>query len=151
MSISPESMARREARILSELQDAVTRMHVLSTDPRVVFATCGRAGGPRPMAWQVLFERSFGSSLRELRYRGASASSLAIILARGFDDEPTLSSEWSHGRLDAAMLQGPVIQAFRADRLPDDVENALVGLLIFAEDGLHIDGVKSLVGALEES
>jgi hypothetical protein len=150
MSISPESMARREARILSELQDAVTRMHVLSGEPRVVYAACGRAGGPRPMAWQVLFERSFGSSLRELRYRGASAASLSVILARGFDDEPTLSRDWSHSRLDAAMLQGPVIQAFRADRLPDDVENALVGLLVFAEDGLHIDGVRSLLGLLKE-
>ena len=152
MNISPESLARREARILSELQDAVTRMHVLSGgDPRVVFASCGRAGGPRPMAWQVLFERSFGSTVRELRYRGATAASLSIILSRGFDDEPTLSADWSHARLDAAMLQGPVIQAFRADRLPDDVENALVGLLIFAEDGLHIDGVRSLLGLLNES
>jgi hypothetical protein len=108
------------------------------------------------MAWQVLFERSFGQShkdlrQRELRYRGASASSLAVILSRGFDDEPTLSPEWSHARLDAAMLQGPVIQAFRSDRLPDDVENALVGLLIFAEDGLHLDGVRSLLGLLHES
>lgn len=134
-----------DSKIVDELQDAVTRMHVLSTIPRIVFARSTRSGGPRPMAWQVLFERSFGGKPHTFRYRGTTAASLAIVMARGYDDEPTLSKEWSHARMDAAMAQGPVIQAFRADRMPDDVENALVGVLIFEEDGLQLAGVRSLV------
>jgi hypothetical protein len=136
-----------QARILAELQDAVTRMHVVSTSPRIVVAAATRVEGPRPMAWQVLFQRSFGSGAPVIRYRGAPPASLPVILARGFDDEPSLDHNWSHERLDAAMKQGPVIQAFRQDRLPDDVENALVGLLVFEEEGLSVERVRALAGA----
>ncbi len=121
-------------------------MHVLATRPRIVVAKGIRTQGARPMAWQVLFERSFGAELPELRYRGVSARSLATVLSQQFDSEPTLDPEWAHARLSQAMAQGPVIQAFRADRLPDDVSKALMGVLVFEEDGLHIDGVRALAG-----
>jgi len=137
---------QRDERILEDLQDAVTRMHVLTTRPRIVVAKGMRVQGARPMAWQVLFERSFGAELPALRYRGVAARSLATVLSQKFDSEPTLDSEWAHARLSSAMAQGPVIQAFRADRLPDDVSKALMGVLVFEEDGLHIDGVRALAG-----
>ena len=82
----------RNDRILADLQDAVTRMHVLAQHPRVV-------------------------------------------VAKGHVYK-------AHARLSTAMAAGPVIQAFCADRLPDDVATALVGVLVFEEDGLHIDGVR---------
>lgn len=140
--------APRDDRILADLQDAVTRMHVIAQRPRLVVAKGTRTQGARPMAWQVLFERSFGGELRTLRYRGVSARALSTVLAEGFDSEPTLDPEWSHARLSTAMAEGPVIQAFRADRLPDDVATALVGVLVFEEDGLHIDGVRAVAGEL---
>ena len=139
---------RREARILADLQDAVTRMHVLAQHPRLVVALGKRTQGARPMAWQVLFERSFGGAVPPLRYRGVSARSLIAVLTNGFDSEPTLDTMWAHDRLSDAMAEGPVIQAFRADRLPDDVARALVGILVFEEDGLHIDGVRAVAGEL---
>ncbi len=138
--------APRDDRILADLQDAVSRMHVVAQRPRLVVARGTRTQGARAMAWQVLFERSFGGELRALRYRGVSARALSAILANGFDSEPTLDPDWSQARLGAAMAHGPVIQAFRADRLPDDVATALVGLLVFEEDGLHIDGVRAVAG-----
>lgn len=143
---SPE--VPRDDRILADLQDAVTRMHVIAQRPRLVVAKGTRTQGARPMAWQVLFERSFGGDLRTLRYRGVSARALSAVLAEGFDSEPTLDPAWSHERLSTAMAGGPVIQAFRADRLPDDVATALVGILVFEEDGLHIDGVRAVAGEL---
>ena len=85
---APET--RREARILADLQDAVSRMHVLAQRPRIVVATGSRVHGARPMAWQVLFERSFGATVPTLRYRGVAARALTTILADGFDSEPTL-------------------------------------------------------------
>ena len=138
----------RDDRILADLQDAVARMHVIAQRPRLVVARGTRTEGARPMAWQVLFERSFGGELRTLRYRGVSARALSAVLAEGFDSEPTLDPDWSHERLSTAMAEGPVIQAFRADRLPDDVATALVGVLVFEEDGLHIDGVRAVAGEL---
>jgi hypothetical protein len=145
---TPMSTAPRDARILADLQDAVTRMHVVATRPRVVVAKGTRAQGARPMAWQVLFERSFGGDVPALAYRGVPARMMSHVLAHGFDSEPTLDPDWSHARLGAAMLQGPVIQAFRADRLPDDVSRALMGVLVFEEDGLHIDGIRAVAGEL---
>ncbi len=135
----------RSARILADLQDAVGRMHVVSRQPRVVVATGTRREGARAMAWQVLFERSFGGDLPALRYRGVRAGALAEVLTSGFDSEPSLDPAWSHTRLGEAMSHGPVIEAFRADRLPDDVANALVGVLVFEEDGLQLAGVRALV------
>jgi len=123
-------------------------MHVLATRPRVVVAKGTRAIGARPMAWQVLFERSFGPDVPVLRYRGVPARMLVTVLGTGFDSEPTLDPAWSHERLGAAMAGGPVIQAFRADRLPDDVAHALMGVLVFEDDGLHLDGVRAIVGEL---
>ena len=140
--------APRDDRILADLQDAVTRMHVIAQRPRLVVAKGTRTQGARPMAWQLLFERSFGGELRTLRYRGVSARALSTVLAQGFDSEPTLDPEWSHARMSSAMAHGPVVQAFRADRLPDDVATALVGVLVFEEDGLHIDGVRAVAGEL---
>lgn len=140
--------ADRESRILADLQDAVGRMHILARQPRVVVATGTRADGARPMAWQVLFERSFGPEAHVMQYRGVRAGALMDVLARGFDSEPTLDPAWSHARLNDAMTMGPVIQAFRADRLPDDVERALVGVLVFEEDGLKLDGIRAVVGEL---
>jgi len=140
----PEFDPVRSGRILDELQDAVSRLHVISIEPRIVVAAADRKSGPRPMAWQVLFQRSFGSETPAIRYRGASATNLNVILERGFDDDPSLDKHWSHERLRDAMKQGPVIQAFREDRLPDDVENALIGLLIFEEDGLNVEGIRTL-------
>ena len=142
----PAPETRREARILADLQDAVSRMHVLAQQPRLVVATGKRVHGARPMAWQVLFERSFGDAVRPLRYRCVGARALTTILADGFDSEPTLNPAWSHTRLSDAMADGPVIQAFRADRLPDDVARALMGILVFEEDGLHIDGIRAIAG-----
>ena len=136
----------RDARILEDLQDAVTRMHVVAQRPRVVVATGTRTHGARPMAWQVLFERSFGDTMPALRYRGVSARALTQVLAQGFDSEPTLDPAWAHARLGSAMSMGPVIQAFRADRLPDDVARALVGVLVFEEDGLRLEGVRAVAG-----
>lgn len=144
--ISPNS--EREARILSDLQDAVGRMHVIAQSPRVVVATGTRTKGARPMAWQVLFERSFGGDAPRLHYRGVRAGALMEVLHHGFDSEPTLEAGWSHARLVDAMAMGPVIQAFRADRLPDDVARALVGVLVFEEDGLRLNGVRAMVGEL---
>jgi fumarylacetoacetate (FAA) hydrolase family protein len=46
------------------------------------------------------------------------------------------------------MTAGPVIQVFRADRLPDDVSRALVGVIVFEEDGLSLTGVRALVQEL---
>ena len=136
----------REARILADLQDAVSRMHVITQTPRVIVATGTRVRGARPMAWQALFERSFGTSAPTLQYRGVGAGALTDVLRQGFDSEPTLHSGWSHPRMVDAMAHGPVIQAFRADRLPDDVARALVGVLVFEEDGLHLDGVRAIAG-----
>ncbi len=142
---TPAPDANREARILADLQDAVSRMHVIPGTPRVVIAEGARTVGARPMAWQALLERSFGAGAPVLRYRGAPATTLGRILHHGFDSEPTLDDVWSHGRLADAMGQGPVIQAFRADRLPDDVARALVAVLVFEEDGLHRDGIRAIV------
>lgn len=138
----------RTARILADLQDAVSRMHVVAQKPRVVVATGTRTQGARPMAWQVLFERSFGVDTPSLRYRGVRAGALVEIMTSGFDSEPTLDPTWSHARMSDAMATGPVIEAFRADRLPDDVARALVGILVFEEDGLRLDGVRALAGEL---
>jgi hypothetical protein len=141
----PGARRRTDSSILHDLQDAVSRMHVVSLIPRVVVLRCARSEGPRPMTWQVLFERSLGGTLPKLGYRGASASMLRTILKTGFDEEPTLSRDWSHDRLDVAMKRGPVVQAFRSDRLPDDVAYALVGILIFEEDGLELESVRGIV------
>jgi len=70
------------------------------------------------------------------------------ILLRGFDSEPTLGATWAHPRLSDAMATGPVIAAYRADRLPDDVARALVGVLVFEDEGLQLDGVRAIVGEL---
>jgi hypothetical protein len=140
--------AARDARILDDLQNAVSRMHVVAQKPRVVVATGTRVVGARPMAWQVLFERSFGVDVPTLRYRGVRAGALVEVMNVGFDSEPTLDPAWSHARLSDAMAAGPVIEAFRADRLPDDVARALVGILVFEEDGLRLDGVRALAGEL---
>ena len=141
----PEMAPDREARILDDLQDAVQRMHVLARSPRIVLAAGSRAQGARPMAWQALFERSFGGALPAVSYRGAPASMLTTVLAKGFDSEPTLAEGWSHARLRDAMPMGPVIQVFRADRLPDDVGRALLGVIVFEEDGLQLAGVRAIV------
>ncbi len=141
-------MADRDARILADLQDAVGRMHVVARTPRVVVAKGSRAEGARPMAWQVLFERSFGADVPTLHYRGVSAGALMDLLLQGFDSEPTLGTAWAHPRLVDAMAMGPVLAAFRADRLPDDVARALVGVIVFEEDGLRLDGVRAIVGEL---
>jgi hypothetical protein len=138
----------RSGRILDDLQDAVQRMHVLRRDPRLVVANGSRGVGARPMAWQVLFERSFGQAMPSLVYRGTSAATLPTVLLQGFDQEPTLEPGWSHARLGNAWAMGPVIQAFRADRLPDDVSRALVGVLIFEEDGLSLAGIRALTQEL---
>lgn len=121
-------------------------MHLLARSPRIVVATGTRFQGARPMAWQALFERSFGGALPPVSYRGASASALATVLAHGFDREPTLDAGWSHSRLRDAMQTGPVIQVFRSDRLPDDVARALLGVIVFEEDGLQLAGIRALVG-----
>ena len=142
----PSPSSRREARILADLSDAVGRMHVVAQRPRVVVASGKRTDGARPMAWQVLFERSFGADVPAMRYRGVSAGALMEVLMNGFDSEPNLSPSWSHERLMDAMMTGPVIEAFRADRLPDDVASALMGVLVFEEDGLKLNGVRALVG-----
>jgi hypothetical protein len=71
---------------------------------------------------------------------------LMDLLVRGFDSEPSVGEVWAHRRMVDAMHQGPVIGAFRADRLPDDVAEALVGILVFEEDGLRLQGVRALVG-----
>lgn len=141
----PEMAPDREARILDDLQDAVQRMHVLARSPRIVLASGTRGQGARPMAWQALFERSFGADLPAVSYRGAPASALTTVLAKGFDLEPTLAGGWSHARLRDAMPMGPVIQVFRADRLPDDVGRALIGVIVFEEDGLQLAGVRAIV------
>jgi hypothetical protein len=149
MSDGTPSAAERQARILEDLQDAVERMHVLSArDPRVVVATGTREHGARPMAWQVLFERSLGADTPPLTYRGTAAVRLPTVLMDGFDAEPTLEPGWAHARLVDAMSMGPVIQAFRTDRLPDDVARALVGVLVFEEDGLSLPGVRALTKEL---
>lgn len=142
------SATDRSARILADLQDAVSRMHVVAQRPRVVVATGTRAEGARAMAWQVLFERSFGGDVPALRYRGVRAGALVEVMTSGFDSEPSLDPAWSHARLGDAMAHGPVIEAFRADRLPDDVAIALVGILVFEEDGLQLAGVRALAGEL---
>jgi hypothetical protein len=143
----PEDPSARQARILEDLQDAVERMHVLSRSPQVVVASGARHAGARPMAWQVLFERSLGGK-RALQYRGTSAVRLQAVLAHGYDSEPTLAPGWSYARLGDAMSAGPVIQVFRADRLPDDVSRALVGVIVFEEDGLTLAGVRALTQEL---
>jgi hypothetical protein len=129
---------------MADLQDAVSRMHVVAQQPRLVVATGSRVHGARPMAWQVLFERSFGPNSPTLCYRGVPAATLTSVLRQGFDSEPTLDPAWSNNRLGDAMEAGPVLQAFRADRLPDDVAEALVGVLVFEEDGLTLDGVRAI-------
>jgi hypothetical protein len=139
----------RHARILDDLQDAVQRMHVLAREPRVVVAAGTRTQGARPMAWQVLFERSLGPDAPPLAYRGTAATRLPAVLMDGFDAEPTLEPGWSHARLGDAMQHGPVIQAFRTDRLPDDVARALVGVLVFEEDGLSLPGIRALAQELK--
>jgi hypothetical protein len=138
----------RSAQILDDLQDAVQRMHVLAKAPRVVVAVGSRHEGARPMAWQVLFERSLGPGQPALVYRGGSATTLPRVLMDGFDAEPTLAPDWAVSRLGDAMRAGPVIQVFRADRLPDDVSRALVGVLVFEEDGLTLAGVRALTKEL---
>lgn len=101
------------------------------------------------MAWQVLFERSFGGDVPALRYRGLRAGALPELLTRGYDSETTPEgTPWASPRLGDAMTVGPVIAAFRADRLPDDIATALVGVLVFEDDGLHRAGVQALVGEL---
>ncbi len=100
------------------------------------------------MAWQVLFERSMGPGAPAVRYRGVAATRLPEVLAHGFDSEPTLDPAWSQPRLGDAMADGPVIQVFRADRLPDDVAQALVGVIVFEEDGLQLAGVRAVAGEL---
>lgn len=135
-----------QARILEDLQDAVERMHVLARSPRIVVAEGRRDHGARPMAWQVLFERSFGAGAPVMAYRGVGAGQLPAVLTQGFDSEPTMAPGWSHRRLGDAMALGPVIQVFRADRLPDDVSRALLGAIVFEEDGLTLVGVRALVG-----
>lgn len=122
-------------------------MHVISTQPRVIVAQGARTEGARPMAWQVLFERGLGAGALTLCYRGVSAARLHAVIRDGFDSEPTLAAgnAWAHARLVDAMADGPVLQVFRADRLPDDVSRALVGLIVFEEDGLHRDGVRTLL------
>jgi hypothetical protein len=137
----------RQQRILDDLQDAVQRMHVLARSPRVVVASGTRFAGARAMAWQVLFERSLGAH-PPLQYRGTSAVRLQAVLANGFDQEPTLAAGWSFARLGEAMPMGPVIQVFRADRLPDDVSRALVGVIAFEEDGITLKGVRALTQEL---
>lgn len=98
------------------------------------------------MAWQTLFERMFGPDAPAMRYRGAPAHSLEAVLRDGFDAEPALGEDpWSHPRLGDAMARGPVIQAFRADRLPDDVARALVGVIVFEEDGVTRDSVRAFM------
>jgi hypothetical protein len=144
---APEGAAERQARILEDLQDAVERMHVLSRSPRVVVASGRRDKGARPMAWQVLFERSLGQH-PALEYRGTTAIRLQAVLTNGYDSEPTLAPGWSCPRLGDAMSAGPVIQVFRADRLPDDVSRALVGVIVFEEDGLSLTGARALVQEL---
>ena len=143
---SPPS--KRTARILEDLQDAVGRMHVVARQPRLVVATGTRTHGARPMAWQVLFERSLGGEQHTLVYRGVRAGALMEVLTNRFDSEPTLEPGWAHPRLIDAMATGPVIQAFRADRLPDDVARALVGVIVFEEDGLRLEGVRAIAGEL---
>ena len=96
------------------------------------------------MAWQVLFERSLGPKHPALSYRGVSAVRLQAVLANGYDSEPTLAPGWSNTRLGDAMNAGPVIQVFRSDRLPDDVSRALMGVIVFEEDGLSVAGVRAL-------
>ncbi len=144
---TPGGPAERQTRILEDLQDAVERMHVLSRSPRVVVASGRRDEGARPMAWQVLFERSLGQH-PPLEYRGTTAMRLQAVLTNGYDSEPTLAPGWSCPRLGDAMSAGPVIQVFRADRLPDDVSRALVGVIVFEEDGLSLTGVRALVQEL---
>jgi hypothetical protein len=143
----PDGAAQRQSRILDDLQDAVERMHVLSRSPRVIVASGRRDAGARPMAWQVLFERSLGQH-PPLAYRGTSAMRLQAVLTNGYDSEPTLAPGWSGSRLGDAMSAGPVIQVFRADRLPDDVSRALVGVIVFEEDGLSLAGVRAVVQEL---
>jgi hypothetical protein len=138
----------RDTRILDDLQDAVERMHVLARSPRIVVATGSRTSGARPVAWQVLFERSFGGAVPALAYRGVGATRLPAILADGYDSEPTLAPGWAHPRLGDALAMGPVIEAFRADRLPDDVSRALMGVIVFEEDGLSLQGVRAIVQEL---
>ena len=145
---TPAATPDRSARILADLQDAVSRMHVVAQRPRVVVASGTRTQGARPMAWQVLFERSFGTDGPTLRYRGVRAGALVDVMAAGFDSEPTLDPHWSHTRVSDAMANGPVIEAFREDRLPDDVARALVGILVFEEDGLQLAGVRALAGEM---
>ena len=137
----------RQARILDDLQDAVQRMHVLARSPRIVVASGTRHAGARPMAWQVLFERSLGAH-PVLHYRGTTAMRLQAVLVNGYDSEPTLTPGWACGRLGDAMSAGPVVQVFRADRLPDDVSRALVGVIVFEEDGLSLAGVRAIVQEL---
>jgi hypothetical protein len=144
----PDTAPDRAARILDDLQDAVQRMHVLAQSPRVVLASGTRDQGARPMAWQALFERSFGVDLPAVCYRGAPASALRTVLTTGCDQAPTLEDGWSHPRLREAMMAGPVIQVFRVDRLPDAVAHALLGVIVFEEDGLQLAGVRALVRAL---
>jgi hypothetical protein len=96
------------------------------------------------MAWQALFERSLGPKHPTLAYRGVSAVRLQAVLANGYDSEPTLAAGWACARLGDAMSTGPVIQVFRADRLPDDVSRALMGVIVFEEDGLSLAGVRAL-------
>lgn len=100
------------------------------------------------MAWQVLFERSLGGKHPPLQYRGVSAVRLQAVLANGYDSEPTLDRAWSMPRLGDAMSGGPVIQVFRSDRLPDDVSRALMGVIVFEEDGLSLKGVRALTQEL---
>jgi hypothetical protein len=140
------SNSGRDTKILADLQDAVARMHVVSQQPRVVVATGNRHDGARAMAWQVLFERSLGPDAPQLLYRGVTAGALMDLLVQGFDSEPTIGKVWAHRRMGDAMTHGPVIAAFRADRLPDDVARALIGILVFEEDGLRLHGVRALVG-----
>ena len=138
----------RETRILDDLQDAVQRMHMLATSPRVVFATGVRHQGARPMAWQALFERTVGGAQPSCRYRGAPASALTTILSAGADQQPTGAPEWSHAQLRDAMAAGPIIQAFRNDRLAETAAPVLIGAIIFEEDGLTLRGVRAMVKKL---
>jgi hypothetical protein len=136
-------LVNRDARILADLQAAALRLHVVSQAPRVLVVDGPRDRDPHPVAWQALCTRSVGASPGALAFRGAPAATLPLVLRQGFDAEPQLGETWAHARLAAAMAEGPVVQLVRADRLPDDVARALVGVLVFEEDGLTLDAVRT--------
>ena len=80
-------------------------------------------------------------SVRVVPVDQADASALEAVFTRGFDAEPAAEPGWAHCRIGDAMAQGPVIQAFRTDRIGGDPGRALVGVLVFEEDGLSHSAV----------